>query len=140
MFCFSNIQLPLHALAACHIEVPFVALTATVMKKTTKQLLEFESAKEISESPNKQNVRYSVQKLDASLPVLENFPCLIKELMEKGKNCTRTVIYCQTVKQCSHLFRMFELELGASLYAGVRNPRKSISGYDALWNPIKCQG
>jgi len=110
-------------------EVSFVALTATATKKTKErifELLEFESPKEISESPNKQNVRYSVQKLDSSIPLLENFRCLIKELKEKGKNSTRTIIYCQTVKQCSHLFRMFELELGASLYAGERSHRNRL--------------
>ena len=110
-------------------EVPFVALTATATKKSKErifELLEFESPKEISESPNKQNVRYSVRKLDSSIPLLENFRSLIKELKEKGKNSTRTIIYCQTVKQCSHLFRMFELELVASLYAGERNPRNRL--------------
>ena len=69
-------------------EVPFVALTATATKKTKErifELLEFESQKEISESPNKQNVRYSVQKLDPSIPLLQNFRCLIKELKEKAK-------------------------------------------------------
>ena len=109
--------------------VPFVALTATATNRTKLrifELLEFESPKEISESPNKQNVRYSVQKLDTSLPLLENFRCLIKELMEKGKDSQRTIIYCQTIKQCSHLFRMFELALGDSLYHGKNDPRNRL--------------
>ena len=110
-------------------KVPFVALTATATKKTKErifELLEFESAKEISESPKKQNVRYSVQKLVTSLPLIENFRCLIKELMEKGKRSRRTIIYCQTVKQCSHLFRMFELALGANMFDGEKNPRNRL--------------
>ena len=91
-----------------------------------KFMFVFVSPKEISESPNKVNVRYCVQKLANSLPVIENFRCLIHELIHKGKGSTRTIIYCQTVKQCSHLFRMFELELGASLYDGERSPKNTM--------------
>ena len=50
--------------------------------------------------------------------IIDNFRPLINNLLEKGKNSGRRIIYCQTVKQCSHLFRMFELELGSLLYVG----------------------
>ena len=110
-------------------DIPFIALTATASQKSKErifELLEFVSPKEISENPNKVNVRYCVQKLANSLPVIENFRCLIHELIHKGKGSTRTIIYCQTVKQCSHLFRMFELELGTSLYDGERSPKNRL--------------
>ena len=110
-------------------DMPFIALTATASQKSKErifELLEFMSPKEISESPNKVNVRYCVQKLANSLSVIENFRCLIHELTHKGKGSTRTIIYCQTVKQCSHLFRMFELELGAALYDGERSPKNRL--------------
>ena len=110
-------------------DMPFIALTATASQKSKErifELLEFVSPKEISESPNKVNVRYCVQKLANSLPIIETFRCLIHELIHKGKSVTRTIIYCQTVKQCSHLFRMFELELGASLYDGERSPKNRL--------------
>lgn len=110
-------------------DIPFIALTATASQKSKErifELLEFVSPKEISESPNKVNVRYCVQKLANSLPVIENFRCLIHELIHKGKGSARTIIYCQTVKQCSHLFRMFELELGTSLYDGERSPKNRL--------------
>ena len=106
-------------------DVPFIALTATATLKTKErifELLEFGSPKEISESPNKVNVRYSVQKLENSLSIIENFRWLVTELLHKGKGSTRTIIYCQTIKQCSQLYRMFELELGASLYEGEKSP------------------
>ena len=50
--------------------------------------------------------------------IIDNFRFLINDLLEKGKNSRRRIIYCQTVKQCSHLFRMFELDLGSLLYVG----------------------
>ena len=52
-------------------------------------------------SLNKLKVGYWVQKLEVWL---------------KGKDTARTSIYCQTVKQCSLMFKMFEVELGASLF------------------------
>ena len=58
------------------LEVPFIALTATATVKTKEQsyeLLEFGSPKEIAESPNQFNVRYSIQKLENSLSIVENF-------------------------------------------------------------------
>ena len=100
-------------------EVPFIALTATATVKTKEQiyeLLEFGSPKEIVESPNMFNARYSVQKLENSLSIVETLGCLINELLNKGKESVRTIIYCQTIKQCSHIFRMFELERGPSFF------------------------
>lgn len=95
-------------------------------KEQIYELLEFGSPKEIVESPNKFNVQYSVQKLENSLSIVENFRCLINELLNKGKESVRTIIYCQTIKQCSHIFRMFELELGPSFFWGERNPRNRL--------------
>ena len=92
--------------------VPFIALTTTATQKTKErifELLEFGSPKAIFESPNEVNVRYSVQKLANSLFIIENFCCLVTGLLHKGKGSTRTIIYCQTVKQCSQLYKMFEL-------------------------------
>ena len=64
-------------------DVPFLALTATATKKTRDkifELLEFKSPKEVLESQNKPNVRYSVQKLDNSQPIIDNFHGIILEL------------------------------------------------------------
>ena len=111
------------------VDVPFIALTATATQKTKDKifdLLELRNPKQIAESPNKRNVRYTVQKLDKSLPIVENFRCLVNELKLKGKGTTRSIIYCQTVKQCAHLFRMFELELGLSMYDGEVDPRNRL--------------
>ena len=111
------------------VDVPFIALTATATQKTKDKifdLLELRNPNQIVESPNKRNVRYTVQKLDKSLPIVENFRCLVNELKSKGKGTTRSIIYCQTVKQCAHLFRMFELELGLSMYDGEVNPQNRL--------------
>lgn len=107
-------------------QVPLMALTATATK-TTKgkifELLEFTHPVEIIESPNKNNISYCVQVLDKNLTVAENFRCVIDEILRKGKNSIRTIIYCQTVKQCAILYKTFELELQESFYLDMHvNP------------------
>ena len=67
-------------------DAPFITLTATATPKTKAkifELLELRELKEIVESPNKLNVRYAIQKLRNSPPVLENFRCLIDERKRK---------------------------------------------------------
>ena len=111
------------------VDAPFITLTATATPKTKAkmfELLKLREPKEIVESPDKPNVRYAIQKLRNSLPVLENFRCLLDELKEKGIDSKRTIIYCQTVKQCAHLFRKFELELGSDMYDGEENPKNRL--------------
>ena len=106
-------------------DLPFIALTATATEQTKQkifEILEFETPVQICECPNKANIRYSAQKIDNSEPIIENFKSVINELIKKGKDSTRRIIYCQTVKQCSHLFRMFELELESHLCYGEVAP------------------
>ena len=55
-------------------DLPFMALTATATEQTKQrifELLEFETPSEIWECPNKANIRYSVQKLDNSVPIIK---------------------------------------------------------------------
>lgn len=108
----------------------FLALTATASRTTREkifELLELDSPKVITESPNKENIRYSVDKLDRNVKIIENFRGLITEIKSKGKNATRCIIYCQTIKQCSILYRSFEYELGQSMYCSDdRDPRKRL--------------
>ena len=107
-------------------KVPFMALTATATKATKDkifELLEFTYPVEILASPNRNNISYCVQALEKNLTVAENFRCVIDEILRKRRNSIRTIIYCQTVKQCSILYKTFELELQRSFYLDmVVNP------------------
>ena len=72
-----------------------MALTATATQKTKDKifdLLELRNPNQIAGSLNKRNVRYTVQKLDKSLPIVENFRCLVNKLKLKGKGTTRSII------------------------------------------------
>ena len=107
-------------------EVPFMALTATATKATKDrifELLEFTCPVEILESPNRNNICYCIQALDKNLSLADNFRCVIEEICRKGKDSIRTIIYCQTVKQCSILYKIFEMELEQLFYLDMNiNP------------------
>ena len=45
---------------------------------------------------------------------------------QKRSDSKRTIIYRQTVKQCAHLFRKFELELGSDMCDGEENPKNRL--------------
>ena len=77
------------------IDVPFIALTATATQKTKDKifdLLELPNPNQTSDTPNKRNVRYAVQKLDKSLPIVLNFRCLVSKLKE-------TYLFCMKLEE-----------------------------------------
>ena len=58
----------------------------------------------------------------------------------KGKDTARTIIYCQTVKQCSLLFKMFEVELGPSLFhEQINDPSKRLVDMMHSGSPISVK-
>ncbi len=78
------------------VDVPFIALTATATQQTRDKnldLLELRKPREITKSPNKINVRYTVQKLDYSLSIVGHFCRLINNLKPKGKVWNNVLIY-----------------------------------------------
>ncbi len=106
---------------------PFLALTATATRQTRHQIfemLEMESPVELVESPNRPNVTFVVQKIDNSNPMVDNFRYLADEIKSRTLNTERTIIYCQTIKQCCVIYNIFNLELGDLLYiGGIKDPR-----------------
>ena len=95
-----------------------MALTATatvLTKRMIFKLLEFVDPFEFVVSPNRNNISYVVQKMeDAS--ILDHFYCILSDIRKKGENAMRTIIYCQTILQCSLLYSMMSNELGDDMY------------------------
>lgn len=95
-----------------------VILTATATKATKGEILNTlhlsgEDVKFIEQSPDRPNIKYCAQYLDKNEPTEASFSTLIEfeELKTMRGNTPTTLIYCQTRKQCSVLFRMFEVFL-----------------------------
>ena len=110
--------------------IPFMAVTATATRQTKctiSSVLRFGNFVDLSESPNKPNISYSVQTMDKHVPLLGYFQWILDELKLKRGGTKRTIIYCQTIKQCSTLYSLFSKEMGESLFADDnKDPRKRL--------------
>lgn len=105
----------LKSLIGC--DIPFLALTATATKKTKQKIfdiLEISNPYEISEDPNRPNILYAVEKMDGT--ITDQFLFLVNELKEHGRRTIRTIIYCQTIKQCSIIFNVLNVQLGPKIF------------------------
>lgn len=82
---------------------------------------------EVSESPNKANISYGVQYMRKQNSLIQYFQWILDELEGKKGSTERTIIYCQTVKQCSTLYSLFLREMGKGIFADdSEDPRKRL--------------
>ena len=108
-----------------------IILTATATKNTKKQILDTlhllpDELAMVEQSPSRPNLYYIRQYLDKNEPLEKQFGSLINELKTMGIKTPRTLIYCQTHKQCSLLFRLFEVYLGGQMYHQDNLPQNCI--------------
>ena len=101
-------------------KTPFMAVTATATKTTRGiicEVLRLDNYVNISQSPNKENISYTVQYMDKNTELLSYFQWIIDELREQKVSAERTIIYCQTMKQCSTLYSLVLKQLGDDVFA-----------------------
>lgn len=94
--------------------IPFMAVTATATRKrkdTNIPALRLRKFVEVSESLNKPNIAFRGQTMVKQNSIIQYFNWILDELKEKRCLTDRTLIYCQTVKQCSTLYSLFVQEL-----------------------------
>lgn len=112
-------------------DVPSIVLTATASKATKKDIFKTLNLRDstfvIERSPEKQNIRFGVQYLDKNTSFASTFHSLIEEVRTKKDSCERTMIFCQTRKQCALVYNTFEESLGTDFYLhGNRNPKERL--------------
>lgn len=98
-----------------------VALTATATKLTRDtilSLLNMANVVEIKESPNKLNVAYVVQYMDKDTELEFYFSWLTDELKHSQEKTDRTIIYCQTIRQCGLVYATIKGLLGTNMFIG----------------------
>ena len=92
---------------------PFLCLTATANKSTTKKivkLLHLKNYKTQRLSPEKPNVKISVKKLKITTDfdeVMIHLRPMIADLNEIG-SCEKTIIYCSSINLCGDVFELFD--------------------------------
>lgn len=111
--------------------VNFLILTATATQSTTDCILDslhipVKKVYTVKRSPNRNNLRYSLQYIDNNMPLEMVFRGIIDEVFQKGATTERTIIYCQTRKHCGLIFRLFEIHLRNNLYNGINRPHNRV--------------
>ena len=89
-------------------ETRLIVVTATATKSTRSKIFETlqlgAQTVIIEKSPDRPNLRYSAVYINKSQPFEQIFAEVIKELKDNGKSTERTMIYCQTRRQCAMIF------------------------------------
>lgn len=82
----------------------------------------------VEKLPTRSNICYYFNYIDKNLELETVFKDLIEEVREMKHNAKRTIIFCQTRKQCCFLiYRMFHLVLGNNIFAyGTQDPTMRI--------------
>lgn len=113
-----------------HPTTPFIALTATATPDTKNTILEtllMESPVEIATSPDKPNVTYSVVYMGKNEETFTYLQWIADEIKDKGVQCDRVIIYCQTIKQAQLLYSMLRSILGPHMfYKNSKDPKESL--------------
>ena len=112
-------------------ECQIMVLTATATKATKQQILHTlhiceKDLQLIEQSPDRPNLFYGMSYLDKNDEIELAFSSLISEVKGLNTETPRTLIYCQTRKQCSVIFRVFEVYLGKHLYHTCTLPKSRI--------------
>lgn len=99
--------------------VPFIALTATATRDTRVAIFDAMLMNEpclIMESPNKENIAYIVEYMQKSTSLSSYFAWVADEIIAKKTASTRTIIYCQTIKQCAIVYSTLKTLLNENIY------------------------
>ena len=121
MAAFRECYSKLYELRSLAPNVPMVALAATATKLTRDtilSLLNMENVVKIKESPNKLNVAYVVQYMDKDTELEFYFSWLTDELKHSQEKTDRTIIYCQTIRQCGLVYATIKGLLGTNMFIG----------------------
>lgn len=100
-----------------HSSTRYAIFTATATKATKNAIyrmlnLNVFSTFSIEKPPLRGNISYQFAYLNKDKPLDCVFGPLIEELKDKGEETERCIIFCQTRKQCSIIYRLFNAVLG----------------------------
>ena len=72
----------------------------------------------VEKAPTRSNTCYHFVYMERNVPLETVFKVLIDDIKNEKHKAKRTLIFCQTRKQCAVIYRMFSIALGEEIYAG----------------------
>ena len=113
MAAFRTVYADLHELRTLAPSVRMMALTATATEETKEtfiDVLRIKDVYEVAESPNKSNITYVVNYMPNESEVQDYLSWIAEEI--KGGKTKKTIVYCQTIKQCSLIYGLLKSMIG----------------------------
>lgn len=124
MTAFRSVYADLHEIRTLAPSVKMIALTATATEETKKTIIDVPRLRnvcEVADSPNKGNVTYVVTYMPNDSDVQDYFNWIVEEVKQGKKE--KTIVYCQTIKQCSFIYATLKYMLGHCMYEkGSKSP------------------
>jgi len=117
MTAFRPVYADLHELRTLAPSVRMIALTATATEETKNTIIDvlrLRDVYEVADSPNKANLTYVVSYMPNDSDVQDYFNWIVEEI-KQGK-AEKTIVYCQTIKQCSLIYATLKSMLGQCTY------------------------
>eukprot|EP00794_Sanderia_malayensis_P014543 gene14543-16046_t len=119
----------LRSLAPDHVKM--IVITATATSKTRSAIFEClslgKSTSCVARSPHHENLHYCFEYLPKEMELSVVFSDILDDIQQNGCDATRTIVYCQTRKQCGVLYRTFEVALGLKFYKeSLKHPKKRL--------------
>ena len=99
----------------------FALFTATATPKTKYTIFEMLNLSPsrvfcIETDPIRKNILYIFHYIDKDQSMEKVFRPIIEEVKQNKENTTKTLIFCQTRKQCFLLYRIFKVNLDENMY------------------------
>ena len=128
MAAFRETFSDLHELRSLAPSINIMTLTATATRATRETIMDvllMNHPHVILESPGKPNIAYSVYYIPKDRCLRDDFQWLGDELLTEKELTTRTIIYCQTIKQCGLIYSTRRAMLGKKIFLDETgdNPR-----------------
>ena len=109
----------LHELRSLIPSAVILSLTATATRETKQAILHVLS-------PEKLNVSYVVEYMQRDKGLCHQFEWLVEEINKNGLSTEITIIYCQTIQQCSHIYSTLKSMIGDTIYAGKLGDNRNV--------------
>ncbi|EDO47450.1 predicted protein [Nematostella vectensis] len=106
MVAFRTIYSELHELRTLAAGAKVIALTATATMSTKETITDVLRMQDVIEMkiPIRRTLPYIVKYLSNSMDAKESFEWLVNKINERKDGGDKTIIYCQTIKQCSLVY------------------------------------
>ncbi|XP_056001114.1 ATP-dependent DNA helicase RecQ-like [Ostrea edulis] len=100
------------------ISCPALVITATASKEARKLIrkrLALNNCVDIIDSPDRENIKLFLEKIKNTVPIEVTFGWLLKDLSLEKKDCTRTLVFCSSIKTCADIYTAFLMVLDKSV-------------------------